>query len=297
MSGAVAGSAGLHDHLATGTTTVARAWAVTRGDGVVLGFTDHDRDLSFEGITFRASSGMTASALLQTTGLAIDNAEALGALSDAAVTEADILAGRFDGARVQIWLVNWADVAQRALQFTGHFGQLTRGAGAFQAELRGLTEGLNAPQGQVYQTTCGAVLGDGRCRFDLGQTGYFAEVPVEAVTGGRVFRFARLSGFADRWFERGRFVVLSGAAKGLVGIVKNDRLADGRSVELWQALGAEIGPGDRVRIEAGCDKLAATCRLKFSNLLNFRGFPDVPGADWLTAYPVASGVNDGGALT
>ncbi|MDE3237349.1 MAG: DUF2163 domain-containing protein [Paracoccaceae bacterium] len=297
MSGAGADNAALFAHLATGTTTVARAWAVTRADGLVLGFTDHDRDIAFDGIAFRASSGMTASALLQTTGLAIDNAVAMGALSDASVTEADIVAGRFDGARVQIWLVNWADVSQRALQFTGHFGQLTRGAGAFHAELRGLTEGLNAPQGQVYQTTCGAVLGDGRCRFDMSQTGYATEVAVEGVTGGRVFRFARLAGFEDRWFERGRLVVLSGAARGLVGIVKNDRLAEDRMVELWQALGAQIVPGDRVRIEAGCDKLAATCRLKFANLSNFRGFPDIPGTDWLTSYPVSSGVNDGGALT
>lgn len=290
-------AAALYAHLAGGATTVARCWAVTRTDGVAFGFTDHDRDLSFGGVVFRASSGMTASALLQTTGLAIDNAEAVGALSDASVTEADILAGRFDGAAVQVWLVNWADVAARVMQFNGTFGQITRGAGGFHAELRGLTEALNTPQGVISQTGCGAVLGDGRCRFDLTQAGYFAEVAVEGVEGGRVFSFAALGGFDDRWFERGRFVVLSGAAAGLVGVVKNDRLADGgRVVELWQALGAAVMPGDRVRIEAGCDRLRATCRLKFHNLLNFRGFPDIPGEDWLTSYPTTAGVNDGGSL-
>lgn len=290
-------AAALHAHLATAATTVARAWSVVRTDGQVFGFTDHDRDLSFEGITFKASSGMTASALLQTTGLAIDNAEAVGALSDAAITEADILAGRFDGAAVRVWLVNWADARARAIQFNGSFGQITRGAGAFHAELRGLTEALNTAQGQVYQTGCGAVLGDGRCRFDLTQPGYAAEVAVEQVSDARVFSFAALTGFDDRWFERGRFVVLTGAAAGLVGVVKNDRLSDaGRAVELWQALGAEVALGDRVRIEAGCDRLSATCRLKFRNLANFRGFPDIPGEDWLTSYPTTAGVNDGGSL-
>jgi uncharacterized phage protein (TIGR02218 family) len=290
-------AADLLAHLAGGASTVARAWAVTRRDGMAFGFTDHDRDLAFEGITFRARSGMTASALVQTTGLSIDNAEAAGALSDAAVTEADILAGRFDGAEVRIWLVNWADVTARALQFRGRFGQITRGAGAFRAELRGLSEALGAVQGRVYQTGCGAVLGDAACRVDLRAPGYAVDLPVEGVEAGRVFTWAGLAQFDDRWFERGRLTVLDGAAAGLVGWIKNDRPGAGRVVELWEALRAPIVAGDRVRIEAGCDRRAETCRLKFHNLLNFQGFPHIPGEDWLTGYPVRAGVNDGGALT
>lgn len=291
-------AAALYADLAGGTTTVARAWAVTRTDGRVFGFTDHDRDLAFEGMVFKASSGMTASALLQTTGLAIDNAEAVGMLSDASVTEADILAGRFDGAEVRVWLVNWADTGARALRFRGALGQIRRGAGAFHAELRGLTEALNSPQGFVYQSSCGAVLGDGRCRFDLARTGFSAEVAVDDVSAGRVFSFSGLAGFDDRWFERGRLVVLSGASAGLAGVIKNDRArTGGRVIELWEGFVPEITAADRVRLEAGCDKLAATCRLKFNNFNNFRGFPDVPGEDWLTAYPTRTGVNDGGSLT
>lgn len=104
----------LRAHLATGTTTLARAFAVTRADGVVLGFTDHDRDLSFDGILFRADSGMTAGALQQATGLAVDNSEAFGALRSDAISETDVMAGRYDGAAVRGWLVNWTDVTERA---------------------------------------------------------------------------------------------------------------------------------------------------------------------------------------
>ena len=292
------GAEALYAHLGTGATTVCWAWSVVRRDGVTFGFTDHDCDLSFDGMVFKASSGLSASALLQTTGLAIDNSEAVGALSDASVTEADIMAGRFDGAEVQAWQVNWADPSARVMQFRGTFGQLTRSAGQFHAELRGLTEALNQPQGMIYQTSCSAILGDAGCGFDLTQAGYFAEVAVEQVEGARVFQFSDLTGFDDRWFERGRLVVVSGAAAGLVGVVKNDRLSDaGRMVELWQPLGAAIAVGDAIRLEAGCDKMAATCQLKFHNFLNFRGFPDIPGADWLMSYPTQAGVNDGGSLT
>lgn len=291
-------SAEFEAHLAGGLTRVCRCWSVVRKDGRTYGFTDHDVDLSFDAITFRADTGMTARALQQTTGLSVDNTEALGALSDASVTEADIQAGRFDGAEVRAWLVNWSDVSQRFLQFRGSFGELQRAGGAFSVELRGLTEALNQPQGQVYQAPCPAILGDARCRFDLTTPGYFSQRPVEGVHEGRRFTFADATGFDDRWFERGRFKVLDGAAAGLTGLVKNDRITkDGREIELWQALRAPIRSGDLVRIEAGCDKRVESCKLKFNNFLNYRGFPDIPGEDWLMSYPAQSGINNGGSLS
>ncbi|MEM7722875.1 MAG: DUF2163 domain-containing protein, partial [Pseudomonadota bacterium] len=63
------GAAGLDAHLAEGITGVARCWKVTRADGVSYGFTDHDRTLEFDGVTFRADTGLSAAALSQTTGL------------------------------------------------------------------------------------------------------------------------------------------------------------------------------------------------------------------------------------
>ena len=109
---------------------------------------------------FRAGTGLTARVLAQSTGLSVDNTEALGALTSSAVTEADIEAGRFDGAEVLAWLVNWQDVSQRLILFRGSFGEIRRANGAFEAELRGLTEALNRPLGRIYQKGCTAVLGD-----------------------------------------------------------------------------------------------------------------------------------------
>jgi uncharacterized phage protein (TIGR02218 family) len=287
-------AAALYAHLETGSTNVCRAWVVRRRDGVVLGFTDHDRDLVVDGVTCRADAGMTARALQQTTGLSVDNTEAFGALSAAAINEADLLAGRFDGAEVRSYLVNWQRPEDFLEQFRGHLGEITRSGGSFKAELRGLSDRLNRPQGMAYTPGCSAVLGDGRCRFDLTQPGYFAVRSVETVEEDRVFHFASFGGFDDLWFENGRFEVTSGAAVGLVGVVKVDRL-DGtaRRVELWQSLGAPITMGDTFRITAGCNKSTTVCRTKFNNLLNFRGFPHIPGDDWLASYPVPDRANGG----
>ncbi len=287
----------LQDHLATGTTTVCRLWTVTRRDGVVLGFTDHDRDLLLEGLLCRANAGLTASALAQATGLSVDNTEAVGALSDGAITEADLAAGRYDGAEVRIWLANWADVAARRELFRGTLGEVTVRGAQFRAELRGLSEPLNQPVGLAYTRQCSAVLGDGRCRMNLALPGYATERAVEEVTGGRLLRFADLAGFDDRWFEGGRLDVLTGAAAGLFGVVKLDRASGtGRRLELWQALRAPLMPGDLIRLQAGCDKRAATCKAKFGNFANFRGFPHLPGEDWITAYPRSDQANTGGSL-
>ena len=261
-----------------------------------MGFTDHDRDLSFDGMMFRAGTGLSALAVQQTTGLSVDNTEAVGALSDASVNEADIEAGRYDRAEIRAWLVNWQDVSQRQLQFRGHIGELRRKAGVFEAELRGLTDALNVPLGRVYQKPCGAVLGDGNCGFDLDTPGYVAELPADGVEDRRVFSFASLDGFAENWFRHGVLNVKSGAAKDLVGLIKRDRIEDGmRVIELWHPLRAPVVPGDQLRLEAGCDKRFETCRLKFNNLLNHQGFPDIPGDDWTVTNPSKSGALAGGS--
>ena len=284
-------------HLETGDTRVCRCWLVRRKDGTAHGFTDHDRDLSFDGHLFRADTGLSAAMLQQGTGLSVDNTEAVGALTGTAITEADIEAGRFDGAEVTAWLVDWSDPKNRMLQFHGTLGEIRRAGGAFHAELRGQTEALNQAQGQVYHGQCSAVLGDARCGVDLGQPGLSAEVAVTAVEDRQQFVLEGLAGYEEGWFTRGRMKVLDGAAAGLVGVVKTDRRADGaRQVALWQPLGAAVAAGDRVRVEAGCDKQAGTCKAKFGNFLRFRGFPHIPGEDWLMSYPVSAGDNSGGRL-
>jgi uncharacterized phage protein (TIGR02218 family) len=286
----------LDAHLATGTTGVCRCWKLVRSDGLTLGFTDHDRPLVFDEVTFRPETGLSATALMQTTGLSVDNTEAVGALSDDTITEEDIAAGRYDGALIEAWLVQWEAIENRALQFRGTLGEVTRANGAFTAELRGLAERLNTSTGRVYQRSCSAVLGDRVCRFDLNTVGYHAEVVVETVAGDRVFQAAGLEGFEQRWFERGRCEVLDGRAAGLVGAVKIDRPEGAlRRIELWDRLRAGLMPGDRIKLTAGCDKRMETCRLKFSNLLNFRGFPDIPGDDWMVAHPSRLSARDGGS--
>jgi uncharacterized phage protein (TIGR02218 family) len=284
-------------HLGGGLTTVCHAWAITRADGEVFAFTDHDLPLRFAGYSFRADTGLSALALAQSTGLSVDNTEALGALSDTSLREDEIEQGRFDGAQVRGWLVNWADPAQHWLNFRGTLGELTRAGGGFRAELRGLTEGLNRPLGRVYQKPCSAVLGDGQCRFNLAKAGYTRTLAVQTVEGARRFVWQGFPAFDTDWFLRGRLEVVSGPATGLWGTVKSDRIEGGaRVIDLWEPIRGLVVAGTQVRLVAGCDKRVETCRLKFNNFDNYQGFPDLPGEDWVVSVPGTSKVNSGGSL-
>ena len=278
-------------HLAQGTTTICHAWAITRSDGMLFGFTDHDLDLEFEGITFRADTGLSAVALQQSTGLAVDNTEAIGALSDAALRENEIEAGRFDGASVRAWLVNWANPAERALQFAGSLGELKRVGGVFKAELRGLSDALNRPIGRVYQKPCSAVLGDNDCNVDTSDPTYFATAQISQVIDDTTILIPSLPAYPAAWFARGRVTI-----QGISGVIKKDEpVENGRLIGLAASLRIPLVASDMLSIVAGCDKRFETCRAKFSNVLNFQGFPDLPGDDWSMAMPQTAVANSEGS--
>ena len=154
--------AGIAAHLASGATTLATCWRIERGDGVVLGFTDHDEALSFGGTAYAPAHGLDGSEAPSKLGAQVDTAEEVGVLHSDAIAEEDILLGRFDGAEVETWRVNWRDVSQRWLVRRATIGEIVREDGVFRAELRSGQAALNVPRGRVYQALCDAELGDAR---------------------------------------------------------------------------------------------------------------------------------------
>ena len=281
---------GLQAHLDGGATTLCWCWRLMPHGAAALGFTDHDRDLAFDGMTFEARSGFTASAIETSLGLAVDNLDVEGALQSDRLDAAALAAGAFDAAEVEIWLVNWADVAQRVLMRRGNVGEVTRSAIGFTAEIRGLAHRLAQPEGRVFQFGCDAALGDARCGVDLASPAYRGAGTVIAAYEPRRFLAGGLDGFAEGWFAGGLL-----HAGGRTAEVKAHRAAAGGSViELWQALPSPLAVGDGFEITAGCDGQFATCRAKFANPVNFRGFPHMPGNDFVTYYPAAGDAgNDG----
>ena len=288
-------SPALSAHLASGATTLCACWRINTRAGLSLGFTDHDRDLAFDGLIFEAASGFTASGIDQSLGLAIDNATASGALISDRLTEDEISRGRFDGAEVLHWQVNWADPEQRILMFRGELGEIRRSGASFEVELRGLSEALNRPMGRAYMPVCDAALGDARCGFDLSDPAFSASATVTSLDGLRSLRASGLASYAADWFTDGVLTWRSGPMDGVAVRVRSHRKSDGDGVLILDRDQQDMAVGDAFDIVAGCDKRKETCASKFSNFVNFRGFPFMPGENWVTAYPVDGQSYQGGS--
>jgi uncharacterized phage protein (TIGR02218 family) len=277
--------AGLQTHLDSGTTTMCWCWKLTRADAVVLGFTDHDRDLVIGGVTYEAATGFTASELKDTAGLNVDNLDVDGALSSETLAESDLAAGIYDDAAVEIWRVNWADTAQRVLMRKGSIGEVKRGQHAFTAEIRGLAHYLNQEHGRTYQFTCDAEFGDARCGKNLADAAYHGSGAVTAVSGKLGIKVSDLGAFTDGWFTGGLLTWTSGANAGrTVEIRWHSLAASGVGLQLWHSMAGAVAVGDGFTITAGCNKLFSTCRDTFANSVNFRGCPHMPGNDWMIGY-------------
>jgi uncharacterized phage protein (TIGR02218 family) len=285
---------GLAAHLASGATTLCHCWKVTRTGASPMGFTDHDEAVSFDGTVYAAATGFEASAIEAGLGLSVANQDVMGALASAGLTEADLAAGFYDGAGIEIWRVNWANPAQRVMLLAGEIGAVTRTPLAFTAEVRSLAHRLNRPVGRVYQYACDADLGDARCKVNVNQPAFRATGAVTGVAGARQFAGSGLSGFAPGWFVNGTIAWTSGANAGLTRPVKASAGAD---LELWEPMPFPVAVADAFAVTAGCSKTFAVCKAKFNNGLNFRGAPLMPGNDWVVSAPAAGGHNDGGKLT
>ncbi|NTE85806.1 DUF2163 domain-containing protein [Agrobacterium rubi] len=282
-------------HLAGEATTTCHCWKVSLRDGVIMGFTEHDEPLTFGGVTYLAASGFQASENDSETGLAASSGEVAGGFSSEAVSEADLSAGRFDGARVELYLVNWQAPEQHILLKVREIGEVTRAGGAFTAELRSFAHRLSQPQGRVYGRRCDAALGDGRCGADI--AAFQADGAVVSVDGtGRVL-VSGLERFADGFFRQGKLVFSSGANAGRSFDLDDHALRDGAtSLSFWLPLEVLPKACDAFTVTAGCDKSFATCKAKFANHLNFRGFPHMPGADFAYSYVSSRTQHDGGVL-
>jgi uncharacterized phage protein (TIGR02218 family) len=278
---------GLAAHLASGATTLCYCWRLTRRDGVAQGFTDHDEPLAFDGTTFEAASGFRSTEIEARLGFAPSGSEIHGALAAESLREADLAAGRYDDARVELYLVDWSEPANRLLLRAGNLGEVRREGAAFAAEIRSPAHRLAEERGRLYGATCDADLGDARCGVDLDTSQLRATGAVAALEGATLLRVSGLDGFDDGWFARGRLVWSSGVNAGAAVEVKEHRAAAGEvRLALWQRMAEPIAPGDAFVVSAGCDKRFETCRTKFANAVNFRGFPHMPGNDFVVAYPV-----------
>ncbi len=261
---------------------VATFWRIARRDGCTLGFTSHDRDLWFGGILHRAAPGMVPSAIRLSAGLDADDAEVQGALSHDAIRTADLAAGRYDGARFEIGVVDW-ETGEATTLYHGQTGAISLEEGGFTAELQSAKASLDADPVPRTSPTCRARFCGPGCNLNPARFTHETSIATIDADEGRITLAdpALSSLLRDGWLRW-----LEGPHAGLTMDIM---AVDAGGLTLDQPLSPSLSAGTRVVAREGCDHTIATCHARFANAANFQGEPFLPGNDLLTRYPPASG--------
>lgn len=288
---------GLAAHLDQSETTLAQCWRVIRSDGVVLGFTDHDRALVVSGTSCDPMSGLDSGEVPSRLGAQVETGEVIGLLHAAAISESDITLGRYDGAQVETWLVNWASPSQATRLRVDTIGEIVREDGIFRAELRSAQEALNVTRGRLYQGLCDAQFGDSRCGKNAALPAYRTIAVVTTVIDPFRLQVDGTATFEPGWFAFGAGRWTSGPRHGLEdAVIGHQRETGGDVLVFSEPVGGQVEVGDALTVTAGCDRRFSTCRERFANATNFRGFPHIPGSDYVLRHPRQGDALDGRAV-
>jgi uncharacterized phage protein (TIGR02218 family) len=274
-------SAALQAHLALPLTTLATCWKITRVDATVLGFTDHDVDIVYGGVTYAAATGYTATDVGTTAGLEVDNLDVSGILTSPSITEDDLRAGKWDYAAYSIFMVNWADLTQNELFLrVGRLGEITVNRRTFSAQLNGLMQRYTTSIGEKTSAGCRAALGDARCTKNLAAftvVGTISSVGTDGITLNDVGRLEPSPAVGESgYFEHGKITFTAGLNNGLSMEVKKYAIG---VITLHLPMPYTVAPGDAYTLVAGCDRLITTCLNRFNNVAHFRGEPYLAGRD------------------
>ncbi len=264
----------LKNHLAGEVTSLATCWKLTLTNSNVMGFTDHDNDILFDGVNYLAASGFTPTAVENTSNLSVDNLDMEGVLDSNNIKDNDIIAGLYDFAEVEIFRLNYKDITQgKMILRRGWLGEVKYGKSNFVAEIRGLTQKLSKTIGDLYSPSCRTNLGNLKCGVDL--TPFTATGSVTSISSNRIFTDT-LRIEANGFYNLGKITFTNGSNEGLSMEVKEFSQF---VTTLVMPMPYDIQISDTYSIEAGCDKTFETCKSRFSNVINFRGEPHVPGTD------------------
>ena len=279
----------LQTHLSGGVTTLATCWQITRRDGLILRYTDHDTDIDVpdtgDGVAgkYRSAIGYTSSIISSNATMSVDNSEVTALLDDREITDSDLAAGLYDMAEVRLFVVNWADPSMGLIKIKrGWLGEITSTGATFNSELRGMHQAMNQTIGEEYSPSCRADLGDARCQINLAS--FTVSGNVTSVVSQRAFIDTSRAEAAG-WFDAGLLTWTSGANAGREIEVK--AFSAGGQFEMAGAMPNVIAVNDGYSVYAGCDKSHSTCIIKFNNNANFRGEPHVPGTDAMLQTPNA----------
>lgn len=233
-------------------------------------------------LEFESASGMEAIAIQSSAGFDVDDGELIALNKGQMFTEADILAGRWRGARYRIFLYRW-DVAAPTIANdvetlkVGTIGEIQTDPVTIKVELHCLKRRMQQSEGIVSQPTCRARFGsqgDGACNVDPAP--YTHAFTVTAVASNRQFTCSGAGQPADA-FGNGLVTFNTGLNHDLSMTVET---FESGVFTLSAPMIYAIQVGDTLTAVEGCRKrFPEDCVARYANGVNFQGEPHRPTRD------------------
>ena len=253
---------------------------IVRLDTTVIGMTELDKDITFDSVTYSSLSGYTPTETQTTSDLSVNNADIEGLIQSGHIERADIIAGLYDNADIFVFIYDWENEVKVRDLAVGSWGEVQLKDNAYTAEFRSLAQKLQQPIGEVVTAECNANLGDSRCGVTLAT--YTDTGSITTATSNSVIIDTSFIGTqADNYYNYGNFTFTSGLNNGLSREVKDYDDSTGEFTFILP-FPFDIAVSDTFSVFAGCDKRLTTCINSFNNVVNFRGFPHLPGQDEIT---------------
>lgn len=275
--------------LATRQFIVADLYTITLIGGTVLYYTAGDTDITTGGHTYLAGGqtgpyfermGGNKPKIKWHRGLAVDTMVFDILPKDATILGIPFLTavqqGYFDGANITLeraYMSTYGTVVGTVILFVGRVADITCGRVFAKFTINSPLELLNQPMPRnLYQPGCINTLYDTAC--GLNQNSFDEGGAV--ASGSTVSLINTTLTAASGYYDLGKIKFTSGANDGLWRGVKAYVNSSPDTISLIVPLPYTPATSDTFIIYAGCDKKQSTCSSKFSNLVNFRGFPYIP---------------------
>jgi uncharacterized phage protein (TIGR02218 family) len=286
----------IYERLSQTRTTFAECVKFKRQDGVTFRFTAHDKEVEVQEAdgkeyTYTPANSFKLTALENNIGLAVSNMDIDAIIDDEAITENDLMSGKFEHAQVELFLVYWSKLGVGTLPLrTSWIGELNIEGASFRADLRGIAQRLAQTFINLTSIECRWRFCDSKCGLDVAD--YRRNVTVSSVTSQGEFNVSSKFPAVPGYFKWGLVTWTQGLNVGLSMEIMHD--PDTSRLGLFLPMPYEIKTGDKLLLQQGCDKTFITCKTRFDNSRFFGGEPFLTGNDLLVSYKQSFGDADGG---
>ena len=250
-------------------TTLTKCCLIRLSTGDFLGLTEYEENIYINGVKYMSQAILSTSSFENDSSLSSNNFELNGCITSDLILAEDVFAGKYDDAFIEVFLIDYTalDSDSKIALGQGYMGKFTFENDRFSTEVMGLSVKLSHPVVEIFSPNCRARFCDERCKIPVAN--FTRRGRVDAIVGSKSF-LDNSRTESNGYYDYGVVIFLDGDNKGIKLDVRHN---NGNRIELYKVFPYKVTVGEKYEIVAGCDKAFNTCKVKFNNVINFRGEP------------------------